>query len=147
MSIGFSDLEKAIEITWIKDPKVKEQVKSLLKERASGFAEALGDKDLRKVPKIYHKFLLMDILHYKKEEIEDMNAVEMIDAINYSWMTFMSRNMLTGKKDKKGKNDLSLHFKHTGIEAFIKESYGDVDKFVKTHQSKVPPFKKRGKRK
>lgn len=46
----------------------------------------------------------MDILHLTREEIKELNIIEMNDMLNYCWSAYILRAINLPSKDKKGRS-------------------------------------------
>lgn len=45
------------------------------------------------IPISYHKWLLRDILHLNREDLNKLNLREYVEALNYAWLTYTVRRV------------------------------------------------------
>lgn len=57
-------------------------------------------RDISKISLQYQRFIIMDILHLSKIEIDELGPIEYNEVFNYSVTTYRLRNMGTTEKEK-----------------------------------------------
>ena len=66
-----------------------------------GFNDFVKDnKNIGKISPNYQYYIIMDILHLSKSDIEKMGLIEYEEAFNYSVITYKLRNMASTEKSK-----------------------------------------------
>lgn len=70
---------------------------------------------------------MRDVLHLTKKEVKKMDLLEYTDALNYCWITYKTRSMVSGGIDNnsksKGKEQLHLEFDQSHIKKRIEEGF------------------------
>ena len=64
------------------------------------FGDYLKDYNVKILPNQYKEFMLMDILHMTKKDIEELEHIEYKEMIDYATTTYKLRSMGTTEKPK-----------------------------------------------
>jgi len=113
------------------------------RENGSRFIEGLRSKKFGKIPNQYIEFLLRDVIHMNKTEQDQMSLERYLTAINYSWISYNARLMISDKKGT-GKTQKGLEVKHPGIEASERQLRGGfLNNPSLIPKSIIPPYRGR----
>jgi len=72
------------------------------------FNDFIKKYDVNKLPPQYAEFMMMDILHLTKTQIQQLGLIEYEEAFNYSVITYKLRSMASTKKEPGGNETITF---------------------------------------